>query len=115
MQIELNTEFRFNITTIAGIKVNSAFFVDMGNIWSTEFDAVSNQKLPEASFKLSRLYRDLAIGAGSSLRFDFDFFLIRLDWAYKIKDPLYAYKNDGWFNDIRILNGQFQLGIGYPF
>ncbi|HEX6430952.1 MAG TPA: BamA/TamA family outer membrane protein, partial [Niastella sp.] len=39
MQIELNTEFRFNITTIAGIKVNSALFVDMGNIWSTEFDS----------------------------------------------------------------------------
>lgn len=115
MQIELNTEFRFNITTIAGIKVNSALFVDMGNIWSTEYDAVTKEKLPEASFKFSRLYNDLAIGAGSSLRFDFDFFLIRLDWAYKIKDPLYANKNDGWFNDIRILNGQFQLGIGYPF
>jgi outer membrane protein assembly factor BamA len=114
MQIELNTEFRFNITTIAGIKVNSALFVDMGNIWSTEFDS-TNVKIPQASFKFSRLYKDLAIGAGSGLRFDFDFFLIRLDWAYKIKDPLYSYKNDGWFNDIRILNGQFQLGIGYPF
>jgi outer membrane protein insertion porin family len=114
MQIELNTEFRFNITTIAGIKVNSALFVDMGNIWSTEYDA-NNQKIPEASFKFNRLYKDLAIGAGSSLRFDFDFFLIRLDWAYKLKDPLYANENDGWFNDIRILNGQFQLGIGYPF
>ena len=117
MQLELNTEFRFNITTLPGtdIKVNSALFVDMGNIWSTEFDPTTNAKVPEASFKLSRLYKDLAIGAGSSLRFDFDFFLIRLDWAYKIKDPLYAYKNDGWFHDIRILNGQFQLGIGYPF
>jgi outer membrane protein assembly factor BamA len=115
MQIELNTEFRFNITTIAGIKVNSALFVDMGNIWSTEFDPTTKVKIPEATFKLSRLYKDLAIGAGSSLRFDFDFFLIRLDWAYKIKDPLYSNKNDGWFNDIRILNGQFQLGIGYPF
>jgi len=114
MQLELNTEYRFNITTIAGIKVNSALFVDMGNIWSTEFDSAHN-KIPQASFKFGRLYKDLAIGAGSSLRFDFDFFLIRLDWAYKIKDPLYSYKNDGWFNDIRILNGQFQLGIGYPF
>jgi len=115
MQLELNTEFRFNITTIAGIKVNSALFVDMGNIWSTEFYPGTTKRVPEASFKLDRLYKDLAIGAGSSLRFDFDFFLIRLDWAYKIKDPLYAYKNDGWLNDIRILNGQFQLGIGYPF
>lgn len=115
MQLEFNTEYRFNITTIAGIKVNSALFVDMGNIWSTEFYPGTNTKVPEASFKLGRLYKDLAIGAGSSLRFDFDFFLIRLDWAYKIKDPLYTNLNDGWLHDIRILNGQFQLGIGYPF
>lgn len=115
MQIELNAEFRFNITTIAGIKVNSALFVDMGNIWSTEFYPSTDIKVPEASFKLSRLYKDIAIGAGTSLRFDFDFFMIRLDWAYKVKDPLYANKNDGWLHDIRLLNGQFQLGIGYPF
>lgn len=114
MQIELNTEYRFNITTIAGIKVNSALFVDMGNIWSTEFDS-TNTRIEEATFNFGRLYKDLAIGAGTSLRLDFDFFLIRLDWAYKLKDPLYANKNDGWFNDIRIRNGQFQLGIGYPF
>lgn len=114
MQLEFNTEYRFNITTIAGIKVNSALFVDIGNIWSTEFDTAHN-KIPEASFSLSRLGRDIAIGAGTSLRFDFDFFLIRLDWAYRIKDPYYAYDNGGWLHDIRLFNGQFQLGIGYPF
>lgn len=115
MQIELNTEYRFNITTIAGIKVNSALFADIGNIWSREFYPKSDIQVPEASFKLSRLYKDIAIGAGASLRFDFDFFLIRLDWAYKIKDPLYATQNGGWFHDLRLLNGQFQLGIGHPF
>ncbi|MFL5748413.1 MAG: BamA/TamA family outer membrane protein [Niastella sp.] len=115
MQLEFNTEFRFNITTIAGIKVNSALFVDMGNIWSKELDNTTHQKIPEASFRLDRLYKDLAIGAGSSLRFDFDFFLIRLDWAYKLKDPAFSNINDGWFKDVRLLNGQFQLGLGYPF
>jgi outer membrane protein assembly factor BamA len=115
MQIELNSEYRFNITTIAGIKVNSALFVDMGNIWSKEFYPNTEIKDPLASFKLSRLYKDIAIGAGTSLRFDFDFFLIRLDWAYKLKDPLFASENAGWFHDLRVLNGQFQLGIGHPF
>lgn len=115
MQLEFNAEFRFNITTIAGVKVNSALFVDMGNIWSTEFSSQTNIKVPEASFNLNRLYKDLAIGAGTSLRFDFDFFLIRLDWAYRLKDPLYASKNDGWFHDVRLFDGQFQLGIGHPF
>lgn len=116
MQIEMNVEYRFNITTIAGIKVNSALFVDMGNIWSKEFDPNDNTKPdPLASFRVNRLFKDLAIGAGTSLRFDFDFFLIRLDWAYKIKDPLVSNIQDGWIRQFKPFDGQFQLGIGYPF
>ena len=116
MQLEANVEYRFNLTTIAGIKVKSALFLDIGNVWGIEFsDAAGTKKIPEASFKFSRLYKDIAIGGGTSLRFDFDFFLIRLDWAYQLKNPSFAKINDGWFHDLRLLNGQFQLGIGYPF
>jgi outer membrane protein insertion porin family len=115
MQLELNAEYRFNITTIANsIKVNSALFVDIGNIWSKESD-VDHNPVPEASFKLDRLYRDIAIGAGTSLRFDFNFFLIRLDWAYKLKDPRYTSRGNGWLRKFDITDGQLQLGIGYPF
>lgn len=116
MQLETNIEYRFNLTTIAGIKVRSALFLDIGNVWGIEFeDAAGTRKIPEASFSFSRLYKDLAVGGGTSLRFDFDFFLIRLDWAYKLKNPSFAKINDGWFQDLQLLNGQFQLGIGYPF
>ncbi|MDF2190174.1 BamA/TamA family outer membrane protein [Paraflavitalea sp. CAU 1676] len=113
MQLEFNAEYRFNLTTIAGIKVNSALFVDIGNIWSKEFR--NGEPVPEASFKLGRLYKDLAVGAGTSLRLDFEFFMIRLDWAYKIKNPHYASMRDGWFQHIDLTSGQLQLGIGYPF
>ncbi|WEK33453.1 MAG: BamA/TamA family outer membrane protein [Candidatus Pseudobacter hemicellulosilyticus] len=115
MQLEFNIEYRFNLATIFGFKVNSALFVDMGNIWSKEFDPATGQAIPAASFRIDKLYKDLAIGGGSSLRFDFDFFLIRLDWAYKLKDPVHAYQNAGWFHNLKISDGQFQLGIGYPF
>ncbi|MBO9633607.1 MAG: BamA/TamA family outer membrane protein [Chitinophagaceae bacterium] len=114
MQLELNMEYRFNLTTIAGIKLASAFFVDIGNIWSKEFDN-KGANIPEASFKLSRLYKDIAVGGGTSLRLDFDFFLIRLDWAYKLKNPVFANTNGGWFHKLELTSGQFQLGIGYPF
>ncbi|WP_315822020.1 BamA/TamA family outer membrane protein [Paraflavitalea speifideaquila] len=113
MQLEFNAEYRFNITTIAGVKVNSALFVDIGNIWSKEYE--NGQKIPESSFKLSRLYKDIALGAGTSLRLDFEFFLIRLDWAYRLKNPRYASVNNGWFQKVDIGSGQLQLGIGYPF
>ena len=113
MQLEFNAEYRFNVTTIAGIKINSALFVDIGNIWSKEFQ--DGKEIPEASFKLSRLYKDIALGAGTSLRLDFEFFLIRLDWAYRLKNPRYASINNGWFQKIDLGSGQLQLGIGYPF
>lgn len=116
MKLEFNAEYRFDVTTIAGVKVKSALFTDIGNIWGVEFrDQAATQKIPEASFRLSRLYRDLAVAGGTSLRFDFDFFLIRLDWAYKLKNPSYADINGGWFHKISLNNGQFQLGINYPF
>lgn len=115
MQIEMNIEYRFNLTTIAGIKVNSALFTDIGSIWSKESDPLTGAEIQEASFKLSRLYKDIAVGGGTSIRLDFDFFLIRLDWAYKLKNPVFADKNSGWFHKLQLSSGQLQLGIGYPF
>ena len=85
MQLEGNMEYRFDVTTVAGIKVKSALFIDVGNIWGVEYkDQEAKEKIPEAFFNLSRLYKDLAVAGGTSLRLDFDFFLIRFDWAYKI-------------------------------
>jgi outer membrane protein assembly factor BamA len=114
MQLEFNAEYRFNITTISSIKVNSALFTDIGNIWSKEFDK-NNNVVPEASFQLNRLYKDLAVDAGTSLRLEFSFIMIRLDWAYKLKDPRYSNINNGWFQKLSLTSGQLQLGIGYPF
>ncbi|HUQ66761.1 MAG TPA: BamA/TamA family outer membrane protein [Flavitalea sp.] len=115
MKLEGNAEFRFDIGTIWGVKLKSALFTDMGNIWAKTFDETTNTKLDSTEFKLNRLYTDLAIGTGTSLRFDFDFFLIRLDWSYQIKNPAFAKENQGWFHNLQIKDGQFQLGIGYPF
>ena len=78
-------------------------------------DAAATQKIPEASFSFSRLYKDIAVAGGTSLRLDFDFFLIRLDWAYKIKNPAFADIQSGWFHKLSLNQGQFQLGINYPF
>jgi outer membrane protein insertion porin family len=112
MMLEGNIEYRFDLATIAGIKVKSALFTDMGNIWAKTYRGET--RLDSTEFKLSRLYRDLAVGAGTSLRLDFDFFLIRFDWAYKVKNPVYD-EHDGWFQKLQIDSGQFQLGIGYSF
>lgn len=111
--LEGNVEYRFNVASIGTMKLKSALFADVGNIWNrSDFN---NPNLVNTDFKLSRLYRDIAVAAGTSLRFDFSYFLVRFDWAYKIKNPVYSYKDAGWFQSVKLLNGQFQLGIGYPF
>ncbi|MFT3936137.1 MAG: BamA/TamA family outer membrane protein [Chitinophagaceae bacterium] len=113
IQLEGNIEYRFNLGTLFGIKIKSALFTDIGNIWyRSTYGKPENQG---ADFNIGRLYKDIAVGAGTSLRADFDYFLIRFDWAYKIKDPVYADENHGWLHDIQLFKGQFQLGINYPF
>src|SRR5207237_2058888 len=83
----------FPIATIGGVKLNSAFFVDMGNVWNLK-NFVEN---PESKLSLSRFWHDIAIGAGTGLRFDFNYFLIRFDFAYKVKDPA-RLSNNGWMS-----------------
>lgn len=120
MQLEANIEYRFPIATIAGIKIASALFADAGNVWNVK----SNQVDPKARFSFKNLLTDLAVGVGTGLRIDFSYFLIRLDMAYKLKDPARP-TNNGWanalqWNEIRpnglkVNNVGFQLGIGLPF
>ena len=116
VQLEANIEYRFPIGTPLGVKVNGALFTDIGNIWYLK-DAPN--RTPEEIFKLSRLGKDIAIGAGGGLRIDFNFFVIRFDYSYRIKDPSPAlsdaiYQNK-WFSYPFFKGAQFQLGIGYPF
>ena len=39
MQLETNLEYRFNIATVNGIKIGSALFADIGNVWNLKKDA----------------------------------------------------------------------------
>jgi len=113
IQLEGNIEYRFNLGTLFTVKFKSAFFTDIGNIWyRTDYN---DPRYKGAEFNINKLYTDIAVGAGTSLRADFDIFLIRFDWSYKLKDPVYSIDNFGWFHDIQLLRGQFQLGINYPF
>lgn len=119
-QLEANIEYRYPLATIAGVKIGSALFADIGNIWNLKSNTVD----PEAKFSFKNLGRDLAIGVGTGMRVDFSYFLIRLDLAYKVKDPARQY-NNGWMdkfqwtenraNGLKIPNYALQLGIGLPF
>lgn len=115
VQLEVNAEYRLPLFKMAGIPINGAVFTDMGNIWLLKKNAGD----PDEIFKLSRLGTDLAIGSGAGVRVDLGFFVIRLDWGYKVKDPSpdpanIKYRNK-FFAYPFIKGSQLQIGIGYPF
>jgi outer membrane protein insertion porin family len=114
MKLEGNIEYRFLLGTLFGIKFKSALFTDIGNIWS--WKPITNT--PEGAgsdFHLNSFYKELAYGAGTGLRMDFNYFLIRFDWSYKIHDPQALEGSDAWFYKLSLGSGQLQLGINYPF
>ena len=122
VQLEANFEYRFNLVQFGSYKIGSALFADMGNIWNAR--DLGNDI--NAGFKFDRLYKDLAIGIGAGLRLDFDYFIIRIDYAMKMKDPTRLY-NNGWLNfsdlkwtevkpnGLKVNNYAWQFGIGLPF
>ncbi len=114
IKLEFNAEYRFLLGTLFHIKFKSAVFTDIGNIWNwTPIDTSSLGK--GSDFQLNRFYKEFAVGAGTGLRLDFNYFLIRLDWSYKIRDPQAILGSDTWFYKLELSSGQLQLGINYPF
>jgi outer membrane protein assembly factor BamA len=107
VQLEYNIELRVKITN----SLNAAVFADGGNIWILKKD----ETRPGAEFDPTRFINDLAFGPGAGLRYDLGFFIIRLDWAFKIRDPSYPFGERWWLPGRRPLSGNINFGIGYPF
>ena len=122
LSLEGNIEYRFTLWNFGSVKIASALYADIGNVWSLKKDPAN----PNAEINLARFGKDLAIGVGSGLRLDATYFLLRLDFAYKVKDPA-RQTNNGWMdfpnfqlkekriNGVEISNLVFQFGIGLPF
>lgn len=111
--IESSIEFRHKLFGF----VHGALFVDAGNVWTLR----NEDSRPGSQFQVDRFYREIALGGGYGVRFDFSFLLLRLDTAFKIYDPT---RNGGtfiWQKDFN--NTEYQqirdliinIGIGYPF
>ena len=91
-------------------KLNGAFFVDAGNIWNV-LDDVED---PSAIFDSFESLRDLAVGSGFGLRYDFGFFILRFDTGFKTHNPTYS-GTDRWFKDYNFSKAVYNIGINYPF
>ncbi len=102
--LETNLEYRFPIYSF----FKGAIFADMGNVWLMN----ANENYPKAEFNFSTFYKQIAIDAGLGLRFDFKFFIFRVDFAMRLRDPAQA-EGNRWVAHKGIWFWNF--GIGYPF
>lgn len=138
IQLELNAEYRYDIVQIIPntLKLKGAVFMDIGNVWNF-LNTKTDGTVDTTQFSFKNFYSQLGMAAGTGLRLDFNYFVVRLDFGFRFKRPELYYINDGWkapdirFNDIlkklfargdndeyrkwRYENFNFTIGIGYAF
>jgi outer membrane protein assembly factor BamA len=128
LRIGGSVEYRFSF----GSLLKGALFVDAGNIWTIRKD----DNRPGSQF--SRDWsKQIAIATGFGLRFDFEFFILRLDLGFPIHNPALPKGSDwvfqpktNYYKELDALNYSsstkanlsthlftptFNFGIGYPF
>lgn len=132
IQIEGNFEYRFNVAPLFSNAVlfKMALFTDVGNVWNFKNTRIDG--LPDTTqFQFKNLYKQLGVSSGFGLRFDFSYFLIRLDMAFRFKRPDLWTDDAGWqlpdinFKNLfgsatanriwRYQNFNATIGLDYPF
>lgn len=112
IKLEANVEYRFDALSSF---LEGALFVDAGNIWLLR----DNTDTPNGVWT-KNFYRQIAIGAGLGMRIDFGFFLLRVDAAFPLRQPVLnegmqwtfnRFRQKGWIGE----NVVYNLAIGYPF
>ncbi|MHA7059890.1 translocation and assembly module lipoprotein TamL [Aquimarina sp. M1] len=106
MKLALNAEYRYNILGA----LNGAFFIDAGNIWNV-LDSVEEE---DAVFSRWDDLQEIAVGSGLGLRYDFDFFVVRLDIGFKTFNPANI-EDQRWFKGYNFSEAVYNVGINYPF
>lgn len=107
IQLEFNIEYRFPIYKF----FHGGAFADFGNIWTYN----ESETFPGGQFNFNDFYKEMAADIGLGFRFDFQFFIFRIDFAAPIVNPAYA-EGERWrFDYLQFKDIIGNFGIGYPF
>ena len=106
IKLDMNMEYRTKMFWL----LEGALFLDAGNIWTIK--DYSTQQL--GVFKFDSFLSQIAIAYGAGVRFDFSFFIARVDFGMKLFNPVLN-RRDQW----RVSPGwddfALHFAIGYPF
>lgn len=114
--LEMSLEYRGKITGF----IDWAFFIDAGNVWRLREPEASDQVtvtiLSEGGqFEFNDFYKEIAVGAGLGLRFDFSFLVFRFDVGHKLKDPRFP-EGQRWRPLFKNSSQTvWNIAVGYPF
>ena len=117
--------------------VHGAVFIDAGNVWNFRPRNVEGEdgniiKDNSGQFSISRFYKEIGVGTGFGLRFDFTFLILRFDVGMKVYDPARDKGERFVFDNIRFWKPYateredgsyynyrepviYNVGIGFPF
>lgn len=107
LKLTINTEYRFKMIS----NLFGALFLDAGNIWSLKGEDSADPGI----FQWNTFYKQLALGGGIGFRYDFKFFIARVDLAYKLHEPAKPIEKRWRFNKLSFDQTLVNFGIGYPF
>lgn len=95
------------IQNVWGSDVYAGYFIDAGNVWLSQRADKSRSDLKSNVFAFDTFAKQIAMGAGTGLRIDWDYVIFRLDMAFRIHDL-----ENGWLNNKK---AYFHFGIGHAF
>lgn len=109
MKIDVNVEYRAHLFW----KINGALFVDAGNIWTLR-DYLEQQG---GQFRFNEFLKEMAVGYGMGLRFNFDYFILRVDFGMKAVNPVYETRRQHYpvIHPKLSRDLTFHFAVGLPF
>ena len=109
MKLDVSVEYRSHLFW----KLNSAIFVDAGNIWTLR----NYEEQPGGQFKFDSFYKQIAVAYGLGLRLNFGYFILRFDMGMKAINPAYETNDEHYaiFHPDLSRDFTFHFAVGLPF
>ena len=104
LKLQANLEYRPRLFG----NLYGALFLDAGNVWALRDDGYrANSQL-----QMKNLLKETALDTGIGLRYDLEFFVLRIDWGFALHLPYKTgFYNADSFHDAQCLH----FAIGLPF
>jgi len=107
IKLDMNMEYRAKLFWL----LEGALFLDAGNIWTIK--DYETQK--GGTFHYDSFMNQIALAYGAGFRFDFSFFIARVDVGVKLFNPAIVSRNDKWRMNPGWEDLALHFAIGYPF